>query len=110
MKVGFIGLGIMGKPMSRNLLKAGYSLVVYDVDQKAVEELVSCKAEAAKNGKEVAERCDVVITMVPDSPQVRAAVLGRDGAAEGMHKGSVLIDMSSIDPMESRAVVRSWQR
>ena len=74
MKVGFIGLGIMGRPMSKNLLKAGHELVVFDFNKEAVADVVSCGAEAAESGKEVAEKCDVVITMVPNSPHVRAAV------------------------------------
>ena len=104
MKVGFIGLGIMGKPMSKNLLKAGYELVVFDFNKDAVNEVVGCGAAAANNGKEVAEQCEVVITMVPNSPHVRAAVLGENGVAEGAKPGTVLIDMSSIDPTESKAI------
>ncbi len=104
MKVGFIGLGIMGKPMSKNLLKAGYELVVFDFNKDAVNEVVGCGAVAANNGKEVAEQCEVVITMVPNSPHVRAAVLGENGVAEGAKPGTVLIDMSSIDPTESKAI------
>ena len=104
MKVGFIGLGIMGRPMSKNLVKAGHELVVFDFNKEAVADLVSCGAEAAESGKEVAEKCDVVITMVPNSPHVRAAVLGEGGVAEGAHEGSVVIDMSSIDPVESKKI------
>ena len=104
MKVGFIGLGIMGRPMSKNLVKAGHELVVFDFNKEAVEDLVSCGAEAVQTGKEVAEKCEVVIIMVPNSPHVRAAVLGENGVAEGAHKGSVVIDMSSIDPTESKAI------
>ena len=104
MKVGFIGLGIMGKPMSKNLLKAGYELVVFDFNKSAVDEVVGCGAVAAANGKEVAEQCEVVITMVPNSPHVRVAVLGENGVAEGAKPGTVLIDMSSIDPTESKAI------
>ena len=104
MKVGFIGLGIMGKPMSKNLLKAGYELVIFDFNKDAVNEVVGCGAVAAANGKEVAEQCEVVITMVPNSPHVRAAVLGENGVAEGAKPGTVVIDMSSIDPTESKAI------
>ena len=104
MKVGFIGLGIMGRPMRNNLVKAGHELVVFDFKKEAVADLVSCGAEAAESGKEVAEKCDVVITMVPNSPHVRAAVLGEGGVAEGAHEGSVVIDMSSIDPVESKKI------
>lgn len=104
MKVGFIGLGIMGKPMAKNLAKAGYELVVFDFNKDSVEELVSCGAVAAASGKEVASQVEVVITMVPNSPHVRAAVLGENGVAEGAKAGTVVIDMSSIDPTESKAI------
>ena len=104
MKVGFIGLGIMGKPMSKNLLKAGYKLVVFDFNKDAVNEVVGCGAAAVNSGKEVAEQCEVVITMVPNSPHVRAAVLGENGVADGAKPGTVVIDMSSIDPTESKAI------
>lgn len=104
MKLGFIGLGIMGKPMAKNLLKAGIELVVFDLNKAAVEELVSCGAKSAENGKSVAEQCDVIITMVPNSPHVRSALLGKGGVAEGAHEGTVVIDMSSIDPTESKAI------
>ena len=101
MKVGFIGLGIMGRPMAKNLCKAGYDLVVFDFNQEAVADLVSCGATAAKSSKEAASEAEVVITMVPNSPHVRAAVLGEHGVAEGAKPGTVVIDMSSIDPTES---------
>lgn len=104
MKVGFIGLGIMGRPMAKNLVKAGYELVVFDFNKEAVADLVSCGAAAAESGKEVASQVDVVITMVPNSPHVRAAVLGENGVAEGAKPGLVVIDMSSIDPTESKAI------
>ena len=104
MKVGFIGLGIMGKPMCKNLIKAGYELVVCDFNKDAVAEVVSCGALEAVNGAAVAKQCDVVITMVPNSPHVRAAALGAGGIAEGAKTGTVLIDMSSIDPTESKAI------
>ena len=104
MKVGFIGLGIMGKPMSKNLLKAGYELVVFDFNKDAVKEVTECGAVSAASGREVAEQCGVVITMGPNSPHVRAAVLGENGVADGAKPGTVLIDMSSIDPTESKAI------
>lgn len=104
MKVGFIGLGIMGKPMSKNLVKAGHELVVFDFNQAAVDELTAMGAVAAKSGAEVASQCEVIITMVPNSPHVRAAALGEGGIAETAKPGTVLIDMSSIDPVESKAI------
>lgn len=104
MKVGFIGLGIMGRPMAKNLIKAGYELVVCDFNKEAEADVVSCGAVAVKNGAAVAAQCDVVITMVPNSPHVRAVALGENGIADGAKPGTVLIDMSSIDPTESKAI------
>lgn len=104
MKVGFIGLGIMGRPMAKNLLKAGHELVVFDFNQEAVADLVSCGAASTSSGKEVASQCSLIITMVPNSPHVRAALLGAGGVAEGAKEGTVVIDMSSIDPTESKAI------
>lgn len=104
MKVGFIGLGIMGKPMSKNLVKAGYDLVVCDFNQASVDELTALGAKGAANGAQVASECEVIITMVPNSPHVRAAVFGEGGIAETAKPGTVLIDMSSIDPVESKKI------
>ena len=105
MKIGFLGLGIMGRPMAKNLLKAGHELMVFDFNQAAVDELVAAGAKAGTCGKDLAEFADVVITMVPNSPHVRAAVFNEKGLAEGFRKGeSVLIDMSSIDPVESKKI------
>ncbi|MDR9858755.1 2-hydroxy-3-oxopropionate reductase [Treponema socranskii] len=104
MKIGFIGLGIMGKPMSKNLIKAGHELVVCDFNKDAVAELVGCGAKAAENGAAVAKECSVIITMVPNSPHVRAAVFDKGGIAETVKQGAILIDMSSIDPVESRKI------
>ncbi|MHB0896540.1 MAG: 2-hydroxy-3-oxopropionate reductase [Spirochaetales bacterium] len=104
MKVGFIGLGIMGKPMSKNLIKAGYSLIVNDVNAAAVAELVALGAESAENAAEVARRSDLVITMLPNSPHVKQVVLGKNGLIEGARPGLILIDMSSIAPLASKEV------
>jgi len=104
MKIGFIGLGIMGKPMSKNLLKAGYSLVVRDHHASNEAELAELGATVATSPKEVAEQCEVVITMVPNSPQVKAVCLGEGGIIEGAKPGLVVIDMSSIAPLASREV------
>ena len=104
MKIGFIGLGIMGKPMSKNLLKAGYELVVCDVVKAAVDEVVAAGARAAANPKEVAKQTDIIITMLPNSPQVKDVVLGENGVIEGAKAGSVVVDMSSIAPLVSREV------
>ncbi len=104
MKVGFIGLGIMGKPMSKNLLKAGYTLVVRDSNPQNEAELVELGATAAKTPKEVAEQCDVIITMLPNSPHVKEVALGENGIIDGVKAGAVLIDMSSIAPLASREI------
>jgi 2-hydroxy-3-oxopropionate reductase len=102
LKVGFIGLGIMGKPMSKNLLKAGYELVVFNRSQGAVAELVAAGATAAATPKAVAEQTDIIITMLPNSPQVKEVVLGENGIIEGAKPGAVVVDMSSIAPLVSR--------
>lgn len=102
--VGFIGLGIMGKPMAKNLLKAGHQLVVYDIVPEPVAELVAAGAAAAKSCAAVASQCDVVITMLPNSPHVREAVLGPGGIAEGARPGTIVVDMSSIAPLASREI------
>ncbi len=104
MKIGFIGLGIMGSPMAKNLVNAGHELVVYDHNKEAVADLVSWGAVQGESGKDVALQSEVVITMVPNSPHVRAAVLGENGVSEGAKPGTVLIDMSSIDPTESKVI------
>ena len=103
MKVGLIGLGIMGKPMAKNLLKAGYDLTVSDLNKAAVDEVVAAGAKAATNA-EIGETCDVVLTMVPNSPQVKAVMLGEDGVAAHMKPGAVFIDMSSINPVASKEI------
>jgi 2-hydroxy-3-oxopropionate reductase len=104
MNIGFIGLGIMGKPMVKNLLKAGHKLVVYDIFDAPVRELVQAGAAAGESPKDVAARCELIITMLPNSPHVKTAVLGKNGVIEGAKPGSVLVDMSSIAPLVSREV------
>lgn len=104
MKLGFIGLGIMGCPMSKNLVRAGYELVVFDFNKAKVAELVEMGAESAESGAEVASKCQVIITMLPNSPHVRSACLGAGGIAEGAKEGTIIIDMSSIDPVESKKI------
>ena len=104
MKVGFIGLGIMGKPMSKNLVKAGYEVVAFDLHKENVDEVVAVGAKAAASTADVAKECQVIITMVPNSPQVRAVALGEGGILDNAAPGSILIDMSSIDPVESKKI------
>jgi 2-hydroxy-3-oxopropionate reductase len=103
-RIGFIGLGIMGKPMARNLMEAGYELVVYNRSRGKVDELAQEGAEAAGSPREVAEQSDVVITMLPDSPEVREIVAGEDGVFEGIKESSLLIDMSTISPVATEAL------
>ncbi|MBT9167457.1 MAG: 2-hydroxy-3-oxopropionate reductase [Syntrophomonadaceae bacterium] len=95
-KIGFIGLGIMGKPMAKNLLSAGYSLVVYNRSKGAVRELEETGAKGANSAKEVARQTDVVITMLPDSADVSQVILGPAGVIEGTKEGNIIIDMSTI--------------
>lgn len=104
MKIGLIGLGIMGKPMAKNMLKAGYTdLLVSDLNKAAVEEVVAAGAKAASN-TEIGESCDVVLTMLPNSPQVKAVMLGEDGVAAHMKAGQIFVDMSSINPVASKEI------
>lgn len=103
-RIGFIGLGIMGMPMAINLRKSGYPMVVFDVNPDRVRRLTETGAVETKSSREVAENSDVVITMLPNSPDVEAAVFGREGILEGARDGLVYVDMSSIDPLVSRKV------
>ena len=103
-RIGFIGLGIMGSPMAKNLLKAGYPLTVCDIVPAKVQVLVDAGAAAAPTAREAAAPSDVVITMLPNSPDVEQAVLGADGVLEGARPGTILVDMSSIAPLASRMI------
>ena len=107
--IGLIGLGIMGKPMALNLMKAGHSLTVYDVVATAMEEVVTDGAQAASSSKEVAQKNPLVITMVPDSADSEAAILGPSGVLEGASRGSVVIDMSSIAPGSSQKIAAACE-
>jgi 2-hydroxy-3-oxopropionate reductase len=103
-QIGFIGLGIMGKPMSKNLLKAGYTLVVFDVVPGPLAELTEAGAARGASCGDTAARSDVVITMLPDGPEVEAAVLGPGGVLEGARPGTTVVDMSSISPIVAQKV------
>ena len=104
MRIGLIGLGIMGKPMAKNILKGGYTdLLVSDLNKAAVEELVQCGAKASDN-EEIGRTCDVVLTMLPNSPHVKSVMLGEGGVASFMRPGTVFIDMSSINPVASKEI------
>lgn len=105
MKVGFVGLGIMGKPMCKNLLKAGYEVTAFDPFAKeALEDVVSCGAKKGESNADVASRSDVVVIMVPNSPHVRSAIFDKGGIADGAKEGLDIIDMSSIAPLASKAI------
>ncbi|HTI46185.1 MAG TPA: NAD(P)-dependent oxidoreductase [Casimicrobiaceae bacterium] len=104
MNVGFIGLGTMGGPMARNLARKGHALTVLDMNPRAVQSLVEAGAKAAKTPKDVAAASEIVITMLPDAPDVERVALGADGIAAGIRAGSVYIDMSTIDPATTRRV------
>jgi 2-hydroxy-3-oxopropionate reductase len=104
MNIGFIGLGIMGKPMARNLIKAGHRLTVYDLVAERIAEAVQFGAACSESGKDAAARSEVVITMVPDGPEAEAAILGKSGALEGAKPGAVIVDMSSISPLVAQKI------
>jgi 2-hydroxy-3-oxopropionate reductase len=101
--IGFIGLGIMGRPMAKNLIKAGHKLVVYDKFAK-MDDVVAMGAEGASSNKEVASKSDIIITMLPNSPHVKEAILGAGGGVEGLKSGTIVVDMSSIAPAASQEV------
>ena len=104
MRIGLIGLGIMGKPMAKNILRGGFTdLLVSDLNKAAVEEVVAVGAKAATN-QEIGETCDVVMTMLPNSPHVKSVMLGEGGVASFMKSGSTFIDMSSINPVASKEI------
>jgi 2-hydroxy-3-oxopropionate reductase len=109
-RIGFIGLGIMGKPMSQHLVEAGYPLVVHDIVQQAQDHLVALGAQAAKTPKDVAERSDVIIMMLPDSPQVEQVVFGENGVLGGLRSGCLLVDMSTILPSVARCVIEAARK
>ncbi len=104
MKIGFIGLGIMGKPMAKNLLKAGHEIVCFDIIKENVANVVAAGAKAAGSAKAVAEACSTIITMLPNSPHVKEVVLGPGGVLEGAKAGTLIIDMSSIAPLASQEI------
>jgi len=104
MKIGFVGLGHMGAPMARNLLKAGHSLIVYDVVQRNVDALKAAGAGAARSAARAADEAELVITMLPSSPHVKTVYLGNDGVLAGVAPGVALIDSSTIDPHTAREV------
>jgi 2-hydroxy-3-oxopropionate reductase len=103
-RVGFIGLGVMGKPMARNLMKAGHELVLYSRTRASVDEVAQDGGSAAGSPREVAEQADTVVLMLPDSPQVREVLDGDDGLLAGARSGSLVVDMSTISPVVTREI------
>jgi len=108
--IGFIGLGIMGKPMAKNLIEAGYRLVVYNRSQPVIAELVSLGAKSADSSEKVARQSEIVITMLPNSPDVESVVLGENGVLAGARAGSIIIDMSSIGPLVSQKIASEVEK
>ncbi|SDP04430.1 2-hydroxy-3-oxopropionate reductase [Litchfieldia salsa] len=104
MKLGFIGLGIMGKPMSINLLNSGYDVTVFDINQLAIEELVGKGAHGAKSPKEVGENSDIIFTMLPKGEHVKSVLFNESGVIEGAKGGAIVVDMSSISPVQSKEI------
>jgi 2-hydroxy-3-oxopropionate reductase len=104
MNIGFIGLGIMGKPMAKNLIAAGHALTVFDINPAPVTELVALGAAAGASSMDVAAKCRLVVTMLPNSPHVKQAVLGETGVIRGAKAGDILVDMSSIAPRASQEI------
>lgn len=103
-KMGFIGLGVMGKPMAENLIKAGYPLCVHDIVQEPVKELVKLGATEGKSPKEVGEVSEVIITMLSTSVEVKEVCLKEDGILMGIKEGTIFVDMSTIEPMVSQEI------
>jgi len=108
--IGFIGLGIMGKPMAKNLLKAGYPLIVYDINAEPIKELVTAGAKEGRSSQDVASQSEVIITTLPNSPEVKEAVLGERGVIQGAKSGTILVDMSSISPIVSKEISERLRR
>ena len=108
--IGFVGLGIMGTPMVGHLIKAGHKLVCYDVVPKALERVVAMGAKASASSKEMASTADVVISMVPDSPDVEAVYLSKEGILAGVKPGTLLIDMSTISPVTAKEVALAAEK
>ena len=101
-KLGFIGLGIMGKPMAGHLVKAGHEVSVYDLNPAAIQELTSKGASACKSNKEVGQKSDIIFIIVQDTPDVEAVLFGKEGLTEGLKPGSIVVDMSSISPIATK--------
>ena len=108
--IGFIGVGVMGRSMVKNLLKAGHEVIAYDILKENVAKAVEMGAAGAKSSRDVAEQCSLIITMLPNSPHVKAVIMGKDGVLEGAKEGTILIDMSSIAPWLRKKSARNAKR
>lgn len=110
MRVGFIGLGIMGLPMTKNILKAGFAVTVYNRTRSKCDEVAKLGAKVANSPKEVAEQSDVIITMVSDTPDVQEVILGENGVIHGVRPGSIVVDMSTISPSATREIAKELEK
>jgi len=108
-ELGFVGLGIMGKPMVGHLLKAGHTVYVYDIVKESLSEMEKQGARVCRSSREVAQKTKIIFVMVPDTPDVEAALFGKDGVAEGMQSGSIVVDMSSISPLATKEFAKRLQ-
>lgn len=106
-KIGFIGLGVMGKPMALNLIKAGCTLSVFDINKEVVKEVTSAGAKNGHSPKEIGKSCSIVFTMLPNSPQVEEVISGENGVLEEINKGTIIVDMSSISPIVAKKVYQT---
>lgn len=109
-RIGFIGLGIMGLPMARNLINAGYQVTAFDINKRALDQICTYGAEKGQSPKDVSQKSDVIITMLPNSPQVREVVLGEGGVLEGIESGKTVIDMSSISPIAAQEIAAELEK
>ena len=102
--IGFIGLGLMGKPMAINLIKAGYSVIVYNRSKPAIDELISMGASSAKSPKDLAQQVNVIISILPDAPDTKKVLFGKNGVIEGINPNSIFVDMSTISPIQTKLI------
>jgi len=109
MKIGFVGLGVMGKPMAKNLIKAGYELNVNTLEEEVVKEFEELGAKGYASKKDLAQDSDVIILMLPNSPNCDQAIFGEDGLVEGLSEGKIIVDMSSINPVESKRFAKALE-
>ena len=109
-RIGLIGLGLMGTPMAKNLLKAGYELSVHDINRKAVDEVVGLGAKGDSSPKEVAASAEAILLSLPGDSEVEEVILGKDGILEGGRPGSVLVDMSTISPLTAKRMAEALQK